>query len=116
MTIDKISATDENVTATCIWIDEKGDKRRQDFRVSELKLIEWPAMTWELISFNTVAFCLNRRMVMADNKDPNEKQPGENKPGKFHFNPGNQAGKTAETLKPASQPNNDRDQAERRDD
>ena len=40
MTIDKISATDENVTATCIWIDQKGNKRQQDFRVGELKLVE----------------------------------------------------------------------------
>jgi hypothetical protein len=30
---------------------------------------------------------------MADNKDPNEKQPGENPEGKYHFNPGNMAGK-----------------------
>jgi hypothetical protein len=52
---------------------------------------------------------------MADNKDPNEKQPGENKPGKFHFNP--QAGKTAEkTLKPESERKNNRDRTESRDD
>lgn len=44
---------------------------------------------------------------MADNKNPNQKQPGENKPGKYHFNPGNQAGKTAEkTVKPKAEPNN----------
>ena len=32
---------------------------------------------------------------MADdnNKNPNEKQPGENLDGKYHFNPGNMAGK-----------------------
>ena len=30
---------------------------------------------------------------MADNKDPNQKQPGEKKEGKFHYNPGNQSGK-----------------------
>ena len=30
---------------------------------------------------------------MSNNKDPNEKQPGENPEGKFHFNPGNMAGK-----------------------
>ena len=30
---------------------------------------------------------------MANNKNPNEKQPGENPEGKFHFNPGNMAGK-----------------------
>jgi hypothetical protein len=32
-------------------------------------------------------------MADADNKNPNEKQPGENPEGKFHFNPGNMAGK-----------------------
>jgi hypothetical protein len=26
-------------------------------------------------------------------KNPNEKQPGENPEGKYHFNPGNMAGK-----------------------
>ena len=30
---------------------------------------------------------------MADNKDPNQKQPGEKGEGKFHYNPGNQSGK-----------------------
>ena len=29
---------------------------------------------------------------MANNKNPNEKQPGENPEGKYHFNPGNMAG------------------------
>lgn len=33
---------------------------------------------------------------MANNKDPNEKQPGENPEGKYHFNPGNMAGKKPE--------------------
>jgi uncharacterized protein YodC (DUF2158 family) len=40
MTVDKISATAENMIATCIWIDQKGDKKRQDFPVSDLRLIE----------------------------------------------------------------------------
>ena len=35
---------------------------------------------------------------MADNKNPNEKQPGEKQEGKYHYNPGNQSGKTAENL------------------
>lgn len=35
---------------------------------------------------------------MADNKNPNEKQPGEKPEGKYHYNPGNQAGKTAENV------------------
>jgi hypothetical protein len=30
---------------------------------------------------------------MANNKNPSEKQPGENPEGKYHFNPGNMAGK-----------------------
>ena len=33
---------------------------------------------------------------MSDNKNPAEKRPGEKEPGKFHYNPGNQSGKTAE--------------------
>ena len=32
---------------------------------------------------------------MANNKNPNEKQPGEKSPGKYHYNPGNMAGKEA---------------------
>ena len=35
---------------------------------------------------------------MADNKNPNEKQPGEHPEGKYHYNPGNQAGKSAENV------------------
>lgn len=30
---------------------------------------------------------------MSNNKNPNEKRPGENPDGEFHFNPGNMAGK-----------------------
>lgn len=30
---------------------------------------------------------------MANNKNQNEKQPGENPEGKYHYNPGNMAGK-----------------------
>ena len=32
---------------------------------------------------------------MANNKNPNEKQPGEKPEGKYHYNPGNMAGKKA---------------------
>jgi len=35
---------------------------------------------------------------MADNKNPNQKQPGEKPEGKFHYNPGNQSGKVAENV------------------
>ena len=31
---------------------------------------------------------------MTNNKNPTEKQPGEHPDGKYHFNPGNMAGKT----------------------
>jgi hypothetical protein len=46
---------------------------------------------------------------MADNdpKDPNEKQPGEQPEGKYHYNPGNQSGKTAGvTIKPETERDN----------
>ena len=32
-------------------------------------------------------------MANDNNKNPNEKLPGENPEGKYHFNPGNMAGK-----------------------
>jgi hypothetical protein len=32
-------------------------------------------------------------MADENNKNPNEEQPGENPDGKYHFNPGNMAGK-----------------------
>ena len=35
---------------------------------------------------------------MADNKKPNEKQPGEKPEGKYHHNPGNQSGKVVEDV------------------
>ena len=31
---------------------------------------------------------------MANNKNPNERQPSEKEPGTFHYNPGNMSGKT----------------------
>jgi hypothetical protein len=31
---------------------------------------------------------------MANNKNPNQKQPGEKELGTFHYNPGNMSGKT----------------------
>jgi hypothetical protein len=33
---------------------------------------------------------------MADNGDPNQKQPGEKGPGTLHYNPGNMSGKTTD--------------------
>jgi hypothetical protein len=35
---------------------------------------------------------------MTDNKNPNEKLPGEKPEGKYHYNPGNQSGKVAENV------------------
>jgi hypothetical protein len=31
---------------------------------------------------------------VANNKNPNERRPGEKEPGTFHYNPGNMSGKT----------------------
>jgi hypothetical protein len=36
---------------------------------------------------------------VTNNKNPNQTQPGEKGPGKFHFNPGNMSGKTSGTTK-----------------
>jgi hypothetical protein len=41
---------------------------------------------------------VQRRVLMADNKNPNEKKPGEKPEGKYHYNPGNMSGKKAENL------------------
>jgi hypothetical protein len=35
---------------------------------------------------------------MVDNKNPNEKLPGEKPEGNYHYNPGNQSGKEAEVV------------------
>ncbi len=35
-----------------------------------------------------------------DNKNPNQRQPGEKPEGKFHYKPGNQSGKTVEPVNP----------------
>jgi hypothetical protein len=40
---------------------------------------------------------------MADNRNPNQKQPGEKEPGTFHYNPGNMSGKTIDTRKDESE-------------
>jgi hypothetical protein len=39
---------------------------------------------------------------VGNNKNPNQKQAGEKEPGKFHYNPGNMSGKTADTKKDES--------------
>ena len=45
-----------------------------------------------------MALSCSEEHPMADNKNPNVKQPGEKPEGKYHYNPGNQSGKTAENL------------------
>ena len=49
---------------------------------------------------------------MSDNKNPAEKRPGEKEPGKFHYNPGNQSGKSAE--KTLTKPESELDRTESR--
>jgi hypothetical protein len=49
------------------------------------------------------------------NKNPNEKQPGEKTPGKYHYNPGNMSGKTAEIYKDESEQENNIDRIHSRD-
>ena len=51
---------------------------------------------------------------MGNNKNPNQKQPGEKPPGKYHFNPGNQSGKTVEITKPESEQKNNLDRIKSR--
>jgi hypothetical protein len=51
---------------------------------------------------------------MANNKDPKQKQPGEKEAGKYHYNPGNQSGKTIEIMKPESEQENDTDRVKGR--
>jgi hypothetical protein len=40
---------------------------------------------------------------MADNKNPNQKQPGEKSEGKYHYNPGNQSGKEVGIAQPENE-------------
>lgn len=37
-----------------------------------------------------------KETAVTDKSIPDEKKPGEKPPGKFHYNPGNMSGKTAE--------------------
>jgi len=39
-----------------------------------------------------------RSFQMADNKNPDKKQPGEHPEGEYHYNPGNQSGKAAKIV------------------
>jgi uncharacterized protein YodC (DUF2158 family) len=40
MTVEKVSETTDGPSATCIWLDQKGDKKRRDFFFDQLKLIK----------------------------------------------------------------------------
>jgi hypothetical protein len=48
------------------------------------------------------------------NRNPKQKQPGEKESGKYHYNPGNQSGKTVEIIKPESAQENNADRIQRR--
>jgi len=58
---------------------------------------------------------MQKEYAMADNKDPNKKRPGEKKSGKYHYNPGNMAGKTIEIAKDESEQENNVDTIRARD-
>lgn len=51
---------------------------------------------------------------MANNKNPNEKQPGEKEDGTFHYNPGNMSGKTIGSSKDKSEQQTNADNVRRR--
>jgi hypothetical protein len=57
---------------------------------------------------------VQRERSMADNKNPAQKQPGEKQPGQYHYNPGNQSGKTAEIFKDESEQENNVDRIDSR--
>lgn len=50
---------------------------------------------------------------MADSKKPKEKQPGEHPEGEYHYNPGNQSGKTAKVVPKEEANENDEPHHER---
>ncbi|CAL80669.1 MULTISPECIES: hypothetical protein [unclassified Bradyrhizobium] len=52
---------------------------------------------------------------MADNVNPNQKQPGEKQEGQYHYNPGNQSGKTIDAGKPEGEQVNNKDRIEQRE-
>jgi hypothetical protein len=56
----------------------------------------------------------NSREKQPEEKQPEEKQPGEKPPGKYHYNPGNQSGKSIESIKPESEQENNADRIDSR--
>jgi len=51
---------------------------------------------------------------MANNKNPQQRQPGEKRPGKYHYNPGNMAGKTVDIVKDEAEQENNVDRIQSR--
>jgi hypothetical protein len=49
----------------------------------------------------------SQEYYVANNKDPDQSQPGEKEPGTFHYNPGNMSGKTADSSKDNSDQKSD---------
>jgi hypothetical protein len=49
----------------------------------------------------------SQEYYVANNKDPDQRQPGEKEPGTFHYNPGNMSGKTADSSKDNSDQKSD---------
>ena len=70
----------------------------------------------ELTSVRSVVLGREQRISYVRQQKSHEKQPGEKEPGKFHYNPGNMSGKSAEkTLtKPETELENNRDRTESR--
>jgi hypothetical protein len=67
----------------------------------------------ELIICAAVAVCpMESPMAENNNKNPNEKQPGEKPEGTYHFNPGNQSGKSKAVPKDRPEPGNNVDATE----
>jgi hypothetical protein len=77
------------------------------YRICSVRL-EAGFLEW---NHSSVASLLRMReeIFMADNKNPNEKQQGEKPEGKYHYNPGNQSGKTIGTNKPKPERQNNLD-------
>lgn|GEM_PF-1096540 len=74
-----------------------------------------PQTVPELRPIPTVVVDIQKERTMANNKNPNEEQPGEKPPGKYHYNPGNMSGKVADVYKDESEQENNRDTIESRD-
>jgi hypothetical protein len=52
--------------------------------------------------------------MMGDTRKPEPKEPGEKKPGKYHYNPGNMSGKTIDIVQDESEQKNNSDRIQSR--